>query len=141
MKIDHHLKLWRNRMMHSFYVLGILLIAACATSGQARQQRVWTEQEKPILAEIKQLRSLPDSQRSGTTKDLALRIRRLPAGANKRDLAISLSHLSTEGDFGHQTLHEVARTLADSLRETPVPADKDKPAEAYLWLAALNRYE
>lgn len=106
-----------------------------------RQPRVWSDAEKPILLQIRQLRSMPDNERSRTTKSLATRIRELPAGANRRDLAVALSHLSTEGDFGHDTLQEVATTLALALRDTPVSSENGQPAEPYLWLAQLNRYE
>ena len=127
-------------------LLGIILafvvaVTSIPAQGQQRQQRIWSDAEKPILAQIRQVRSLPDDERSRTTKSLALHIRELPAGANKRDLAIALSHLSTEGDFGHDTLQEVGATLAAALRETPVSSDNQQPAEPYLWLAALNRYE
>src|SRR5208282_6274118 len=91
--------------------------------------------------------------RAGTTKDLALKIRKLPATENKLRLAVNLTGLSTEGDFGHDTLQEVATTLAETLRERPVPwaelKDSDagskagarEPAYPYLELASLVRYE
>jgi hypothetical protein len=41
---------------------------------------------------------------------------------NKVKLANGLASLSTEGDFGHDTLQEVATTLAGALREYPLPA-------------------
>jgi hypothetical protein len=41
------------------------------------------DQEKPIVQKIRTLRQLPDDVRARTTKDLALQIRRLPAGLNK----------------------------------------------------------
>ena len=43
------------------------------------QQIVWTNQEKPILEEIRTLRKLSEGNRAKTTKQLALRIRQLPA--------------------------------------------------------------
>jgi peroxiredoxin len=68
-----------------------------------------------------------------------------------------LAGLSTEGDFGHDTLQEVATTLAETLRERPVPwakpAEKKNldlgsslaapraPAYPYIELATLVRYE
>ena len=39
-------------------------------------------------------------------------------------LALHLASLSTEGDFGRETLQEVANTLTDALREKPQP-DED----------------
>jgi peroxiredoxin len=63
-----------------------------------------------------------------------------------------LAGLSTEGDFGHNTLQEVATTLAETLRERPVPWAEPKnpdaaskatrePARPYIELATLVRYE
>src|ERR1017187_2629783 len=106
-----------------------------------KQEIAWTAQEKPIYAQIHNLRNLPDDVRARTTKELALQIRELPATANKLRLANGLANLSTEGDFGHDTLQEVATTLADTLRQQPPPEDKDQPAGAYVELATLVRYE
>jgi hypothetical protein len=80
-----------------------------------KQQIVWTDQERTILKQLQGLRDLPDDKRKTTTKQLALQIRQLPAGMNKLRLAVGLSGLSTEGDFGHDTLQEVATTLATAL--------------------------
>jgi peroxiredoxin len=102
---------------------------------------VWSDQEKPILQQIRTLRSLPDDVRAGTTKQLALQIRELPAGANKVTLANALANLSTEGDFGRDTLQEVTTTLADALREHPAPEENGGPAMPYVELAQLVRYE
>ena len=56
-------------------------------------------------------------------------------------LANGLANLSTEGDFGHDTLQEVATTLAEALREQPVQAKKGQSSAAYVELAQLVRYE
>ena len=63
------------------------------------------------------------------------------AGAHKLTLANSLANLSTEGDFGRETLQEVTTTLADALREHPVPEEKGHPAAPYIELAELVRYQ
>src|SRR5208337_4818114 len=127
---------------------------------------VWSGQEKPIVDQLRGLRKLPDDVRARTTKELALQIRQLPAAPNKLRLANGLAGLSTEGDFGHDTLQEVATTLAETLKERPLPwpeqkkdensagksnpvADADKsvqaaqrePAGPYVELASLVRYE
>jgi peroxiredoxin len=104
-------------------------------------QPVLTSQEKPIADQIRGLRELPDDVRACTTKSLAIEIRQLPATPNKLFLANGLANLSTEGDFGHDTLQEVATTLAAALREQPIQAKKDQPATAYVELAQLVRYE
>lgn len=91
--------------------------------------------EPQIEAQIKQLRSLPDAERAAVTRDLAARIRSLPADSKKKEpLAESLANLVTEGDPGHQTLQAVATTLAQALHESPT-------AEGYNTLAQLVRYE
>ncbi len=102
---------------------------------------MWSDQEKPILEQLRGLRALPDDVRAKTTKDLALKIRALPAGPNKMRLANGLAGLSTEGDFGHDALQEVATTLAQTLKEQPLPDEKGQPAYPYVELAELVRYE
>ena len=93
-----------------------LLLAACLfqTASLAAQGPgvVWSDQEKPIVEQLRGLRQLPDDTRARATKDLAFTIRKLPASPNKLALANGLANLSTEGDFGHDTLQEVATTLA-----------------------------
>lgn len=106
-----------------------------------KQEVVWSAQEKPIAEQIHGLRQLSDDVRAGVTKQLALQIRQLPATPNKLRLAVGLANLSTEGDFGHDTLQEVATTLADTLRQQPALDDHGQPAAAYLELAQLVRYE
>jgi peroxiredoxin len=109
--------------------------------GAQRQQIVWSEQEKPLVQQLRGLRELPDERRAQVTKDLALAIRQLPASLNKLRLANNLANLSTEGDFGHDTLQEVATTLAAALREHPLPENGNQPALPYIELATLVRYE
>jgi peroxiredoxin len=115
---------------------------------------VWSADEKPIADQIHGLRGLADDVRAGTTKDLALKIRKLPASGNKLRLAVGLAELSTEGDFGHDALREVTTTLDVTLREQPIPwvdakdSEQDgntwvgrRPADPYIELATLVRYE
>jgi peroxiredoxin len=103
---------------------------------------VWSDQEKPIVEQINGLRKLDDATRAHTTKDLALQIRALPVTPNKLRLAGALSNLSTEGDFGRDTLQEVTTTLADALREQPPARGKQgEPDYLYVELASLVRYE
>jgi len=87
-----------------------------------------------IETQLHQLRKLPDAERAKVTKQLALEIRRLPATAKKEPLAEHLADLATEGDPGHDTLQEVATTLAEALHDKPV-------ASGYVTLAQLVRYE
>src|SRR5205809_1105902 len=126
----------------AFPFLTALAFSVMALSGIANSQdAAWTKDETPIRDQIRSLRSLPDDVRAGTTKQLALDIRRLPKTANKLNLANGLANLSTEGDFGHDTLQEVATTLAATLREQPVPMNGTEPAFPYVELATLVRYE
>jgi peroxiredoxin len=87
-----------------------------------------------IETRLHQLRQLSDVERVKVTKQLALEIRHLPATAKKEPLAEQLANLVTEGDPGHDTLQEVATTLADALHTQPV-------ASGYITLAQLVRYE
>ena len=130
---------------------GIVLLAAIFLAGffallltsplPAAQQIAWTDQEKPIAEQIGKLRDLPDDVRARTTKELAIKIRDLPASPTKVQLANDLANLSTEGDFGRDTLQAVAEALAKALRERPVAPDKGKPPLPYIELAELLRYE
>jgi len=117
-----------------------LLLAPTFVSAQ-HPLTEWTEQEKPIVQALHGLRSLPDDVRAKQTLQLALDIRALPPGEHKLSLALHLAGLSTEGDFGHDALQEVATTLASAVREHPVPEENGQPAEPYLEIAQLVRYE
>jgi len=121
----------------------VTLAFACtlflSTAVAQQQTPNWTEQEKPIQAQIIGLRGLPDDVRAQTTKDLALEIRALPPTPGKLQLAYKLATRATEGDFGHDTLQEVATTLATALQQQPT---QDKPEFApHQELAELVRYE
>jgi len=116
-------------------------LIACALTVAQNGDPEWTKAETAIRDQISRLRSLPDDVRAKTTKQLALDIRALPKTLHKLRLANGLANLSTEGDFGHDTLQEVTTTLADALREQPVPMDGTEPAFPYVELATLVRYE
>jgi len=111
------------------------------TAVAQQQPAAWSQQEQPLLQQLKGLRQLPDNTRAQTTRDLAQQIQRLTATPNKLRLAEALANLSTEGDFGHNTLQAVADTLAAALQEQPPPPEKGRPAAPYLELAQLVRYE
>ncbi len=143
-----------RRVKLFFVSVAVLTVALQLASTQEKKEVVWSADEKPLADQIHGLRGLADDVRAGTTKDLALKIRKLPATENKLRLAVGLAGLSTEGDFGHDTLQEVATTLAETLRERPVPWAEAKEADAgggaratrepaypYIELASLVRYE
>jgi thiol-disulfide isomerase/thioredoxin len=126
----------------------LALLVAAVFSGwapsSAQQKPPLSKQEKAIQQQVRALRSLPDDTRAVTTRQLATEIQRLPAGSNKLMLAMSLSSLSTEGDFGRDTLQAVATTLAGAIREQRELRDAkggEEPADAYAELARLVHYE
>ena len=123
----------------SRYLIVSLLLLTIPLAAQ--QKTVWSAREQPIVDQIKGLRKLDDTVRARTTKELALQIRQLPPVPNKLKLAGALANLSTEGDFGRDTLQEVTTTLASALREQPPAGKPGQPDDLYLWLASLVRYE
>jgi peroxiredoxin len=118
---------------------GALILLAVSIEAQGKV--VWSDQEKPVVEQLRGLRKLDDTVRVGTTKDLALKIRALPVVPNKLKLAGTLAELSTEGDFGKDTLQEVTTTLALALREQPPAGKLGQPDFLYVELASLVRYE
>ena len=115
------------------------LILLSVLAAQPRRP-AYTLDEQPIADQMRGLRKLDDATRAGATKKLALEIRALAATPNKLNLASSLANLSTEGDFGRDTLQQVATTLAEALKEKPA-APAAEPAPPYVTLAQLVRYE
>src|SRR5258707_9470515 len=109
----------------------------CGEHTRAQTQTKMSVQETAISDQISHLRALPDDVRARTTKQLAIDIRRLPLTKNKLNLAEALANLSTEGDFGHDALQEVATTLAEALREQPLAMTDNEPASPYVELAQL----
>src|SRR5215831_5696754 len=127
--------------LHRIPTLVGMLLLALTCSLLAQEKTVWSAQEQPIADQIKTLRKLDDPVRARTTKELALQIRQLPVVPNKLRLAGDLANLSTEGDFGRDTLQEVTTTLASALREQPPTAKDGHPDDLYVELASLVRYE
>ena len=117
----------------------VVLIMASATLASS-----WAQQdpsgEKAIESHLKGLRGLPDDSRGAATRKLALEIRRLPPGASKLGLAVELSNLATEGDFGRDTLQQVVNTLAAAIQEQK-PSPEGDPQGGYAELARVVHYE
>jgi peroxiredoxin len=126
-------------LLHRLWPICVLLLLALAAFGE--EKTVWSDQEKPIVEQIRTLRKLDDTTRARVTKDLALKIRNLPIVPNKLKLAGALANLSTEGDFGRDTLQAVTTTLAAALREQPPAGKPGEPDDLYMVLAQLVRYE
>lgn len=113
-----------------------MLVAAVAALPQAQGpgEPVLTIHELAIRDQLRGLRQVPDSQRGEVTRQLALRIRKLPKTQIKLGLAEGLANLSTEGDFGQRTLQEVAtryprRSPNSRCRTTRT----DRPSPTSLW--------
>ena len=123
------------------YAIALAVAFLSALACGAQEKAVWNEPEKPIVAEINGLRKLDDNIRSERNKSLALQIRHLPASPNKLRLALGLANLSTEGDFGRDTLQEVTATLENAVNEQHPAASAEGPNDAYVELASLVRYE
>jgi thiol-disulfide isomerase/thioredoxin len=121
--------------------LALLAMVSAPSAGAQQAKIVWTPQEDAIRKELGGLRAVPDDDRGGVTRKIALEIRQLPAAVNKVRLADGLASLSTEGYFGQDALQEVANTLAAALVETPQADEKGEPAEPYVELATLVQYE
>lgn len=134
-------RLRRAFSLSSYFLFVSVILLLVSRSGHAQAKVVWTDQEKPIVEQLRGLRGLADEQRAAPTKQLALQIRDLPPGNHKVSLAHSLASLATEGDFGHDTLQLVTTTLERSLYEQPVQEKGNEPAPPYVELAELVRYE
>ncbi|HEY3742109.1 MAG TPA: hypothetical protein VGL53_19790, partial [Bryobacteraceae bacterium] len=120
-------------------VAAFLLVAMCGVAQPKPPD--WTASEKPIYDQLRTLRKVPDDQRGEVTRKLALEIRALTSPGQLR-LASALASLATEGDFGKQTLQEVATTLASAIeRNPPLPDKSGSPAAPYQELAEYVRYE
>ena len=124
-------------MVHRVVLPSMLTALVLSTCLAARAADV-----SSIKSGLSSLRSLPEAQRAQRTGELAHEIAALPPGKDKLGLAVALSHLSTEGDAGRDNLQAVTDTLAQAVKETPVPSgDKDAPSSIYVELAVLVRYE
>lgn len=112
-------------------ITSLLLIAAAAFAQQADSPPA-----KLLDQRIRKLRSLADDVRAVETRNLALEIRALPDHADELQLALALSNFATEGDFGRDTLREVAFTISGAIRANP-----RAPDDAFDELARLVHYE
>lgn len=99
------------------------------------------ETQKAIEQKLFKLRQMPDDERAKVTKQLALDIRKLASPSVRLGLASVLASMSTEGDFGRDTLQEATTTLAEALQAQPTNADPRTTQPAYIELAQLIRYE
>jgi peroxiredoxin len=91
---------------------------------------------KSLEQRIHKLRSLPDDVRAVETRNLATEIRALGNHNEELTVALDLSNFATEGDFGRDTLKDVAETIIEAIRKVP-----NSPDTAFDELARLMHYE
>jgi peroxiredoxin len=128
-----------NFLNKSIVVFALLFMIAMPGAFSSGQSVDYTVQEKAISDQLHKLRDMPDNERAALTKKLAFEIRKLPITMGKVMLARGLENLSTEGDFGRDTLQEVGNTLTAVIREYE---QTGKPGDLpYAALAVLVRYE
>src|SRR5579871_156169 len=118
--------------------LRLLVVGASLSTSSWSQRDVGPE--KAIETDLKGLRQLPDDSRAAATRKLALAIRQLPPSRARVGLAVELSSLATEGDFGRDTLQQVVNTLATAIQEQK-PSQQGDPQGAYSELARVVHYE
>jgi hypothetical protein len=123
----------------------IVVAPACRQSGPAQPPQParvteagQTDGPQSIKGAIGTLRSLPDDRRAVVTRELALQIRGVSDASTRLALAKSLANLSTEGDFGRDTLQDVTTTLAEAVK---AGGEASVKAGAYASLAQLAKYE
>jgi len=135
-----------SKMRITFIVFAVIVLVFPHGAAAQSKQPELTAREKSIVEVISGLRKLDDDVRARTTRDLALQIRQLPITPTKVTVALDLATISTEGDFGRDTLQQVTTTLESALRERPIPVASDakknsSPPGPYVALAQLMRYE
>lgn len=127
-------------MRRVIWPFALLLVSALGMA-QAQSGPV-SDSVEAIRKEIGTLRSLDDATRAVTTRDLARRIGTLAHGPERLSLARSLSYISTEGDFGRDTLQAIADMLVDSIKGAkPLLSDPSALGPAYDFAAQLAKYE
>ena len=111
--------------------VSIVILAAILRA----QDASWLTRARALDQEILKAKDLPDDIRPRVIRSLALRVRQQPISVLEA-LAFNLAASTFEAD-GRVTLQDVATTLADALRRSPV---QNKTDEVYLALAELDRY-
>src|ERR1700722_13271727 len=136
-----HFRVLNCKPLASLVLAGVLAFLSPTVTAQDTNKTDTGDQQKAILGQLPGRRQLDDATRPGTTKNLALQIRNLPAVPTKVHLPGALAGLSTEGDFGRDTLQEVTATLEMALKEHPPAGKPATPHFLYVELASLVRYE
>src|SRR5579862_2591128 len=143
-RLTRHHRIYRKSSMNvhravpaAALAAAVILAAVAAPLSAARQQA----DPMAIASKLGKLRGLTDDERGKATLQIALDIRHVSDPRMRLQLAAGLGNLATEGDFGADTLQEVASTLADALRDHPAKGSAEQPASEYVELAQLERYE
>src|SRR5260370_2902947 len=111
-------KILLRRTTHLFVLVAVLVAAvifAMQLAAAQKKEVVWSADEKPLADQIHGLRGPADDVRAGTTKDLALKIPKLPATPNNLRLAVGLAALSPQRAFINRAPNEVAMTSVAKL--------------------------
>jgi peroxiredoxin len=127
--------------MNRILVSSAFVVALLASLPLIAQRAVlsYTDQEKVISEQLHSLRKMSDGERAELTKRLAFDVRQLPITMGKVRLAQVLQSLSTEGDFGRDTMQEVTNTLASAIQEYERTGKTDQlPYDGVAWMV---RYE
>jgi len=120
---------------------GALTVRSLPAMAQATPAAAPDDAQKAIQQQLGKMRQMPDDERAKVTKQLALDIRKLSSPEARVQLAAGLANLATEGDFGHNTLQEVATTLAEAIRAQSPGKNAQATANYNVILAQLVRYE
>ena len=128
------LTLFKPRSMSSvrFAVLALVLVSAHMLRGQ---------NEPPVVGHLRSLVSASTDERPHATVKIASEIHALPAGLLKLKCAYTLAEIALRDDPGAPAMEDVARTLGEALASYAASDSDGRPAEPYVDLARLVRYE
>lgn len=95
----------------------------------------------PLANQLQSLVTAPSGERTADTLKIVAEIRDLPAGIFKVQCADALAQISMRDDPGPRAFEAVSAALHDSLAGFAVAGSGSEPAEPYMDLARLVRYE
>lgn len=113
-------------------------VAAALLAGLVLQAQM---NDPPLVVELKALVNAPTAERPAATLKAASEIRALPVGLFKLQCADALAQISMRDDPGAQAFDAVAAALDEALGSFSVSGRDGQPAEPYLDLAQLVRYD
>jgi peroxiredoxin len=113
------------------------LVAVALSAGNL----LLAQDEPPVVGHLRTLVSAPSDERPASTIGIAKEIQALPAGLLKVKCAYTLAEISFRDDPGARAMEDVAGVLKQALAEHGVDGTDGGPAEPYIDLARLVRYE